>query len=58
MAPVDDNTNCRCGGLAKNDDRLAINPPEVFNGDLTALVQLKSYSRKSLPVSGFFPRPE
>uniref|UniRef100_A0A0R3X8R7 Fibronectin type-III domain-containing protein n=1 Tax=Hydatigena taeniaeformis TaxID=6205 RepID=A0A0R3X8R7_HYDTA len=39
-----DSETCRCSGLTKNDERLEIQPPEVFNGDLTALVQLKSFS--------------
>uniref|UniRef100_A0A915EXU9 Anosmin 1 n=1 Tax=Echinococcus canadensis TaxID=519352 RepID=A0A915EXU9_9CEST len=40
----DDSSTCRCSGLTRNDERLEIQPPEVFNGDLTALVQLKSFS--------------
>lgn len=44
----DDSGTCRCSGLTKNDERLEIKPPEIFNGDLTALVQLKSFSRKLL----------
>ncbi|VDK35465.1 unnamed protein product [Taenia asiatica] len=40
----DDSGTCKCSGLTKNDERLEIKPPEVFNGDLTALVQLKSFS--------------
>ncbi|KAM3188486.1 hypothetical protein ACTXT7_000183 [Hymenolepis weldensis] len=43
----DDNQNsadCRCSGLEKNDERLEIKPPEIYDADLTALVQLKSFS--------------
>lgn len=42
--------DCRCSGLEKNDDRLEIKPPEIYDADLTALVQLKSFSRKSMRV--------
>ncbi|KAM7541163.1 hypothetical protein Aperf_G00000039163 [Anoplocephala perfoliata] len=47
MSNADDdqaNGNCRCSGLEKNDERLEIKPPEIYSGDLTAIVQLKSFS--------------
>ena len=37
---------CRCSGLDKNDERLEIKHPEIYDGDLTAIVHLKSFSRK------------
>ncbi|VDO08532.1 unnamed protein product [Rodentolepis nana] len=39
-----DSADCRCSGLEKNDERLEIKPPEIYDADLTALVQLKSFS--------------
>lgn len=46
---------CKCSGLEKNDETLEIKLPEVYDGDLTAIVQLKSYSRKFISMDFTLP---